>query len=252
MENPEKTAIITGGGQGIGRAIAGRFLRVGMKVVIAETDREAGEETAAELAGKGEVYFIPCDVSDEEAVRSMVEKTLERFGGIDILVNNAAISNNKPIEELSFAEWNRVVAVNLSGAFLCSKYCARHLKSRRGAIVNMASTRAFMSEAHTEAYSASKGGIFALTHALSISLGPAVRVNCISPGWIETRDWQKKSRRAEVSHRPEDRDQHPAGRVGKPEDIAGLAYFLVSKESGFITGANFFADGGMTRKMIYV
>jgi NAD(P)-dependent dehydrogenase (short-subunit alcohol dehydrogenase family) len=131
------------------------------------------------------------------------------------------------------------------------KYCAPYLKKNKGSIVNIASTRALQSEANTEAYSASKGGIVALTHALSVSLGPEVRVNCVSPGWIETRDWKKQSKREEVRHTRTDELQHPAGRVGRPDDIASLVDYLCSGEAGFITGANFVVDGGMTRKMIY-
>jgi hypothetical protein len=116
----------------------------------------------------------------------------------------------------------------------------------------MASTRAIQSEPNTEAYSASKGGIAAFTHALAVSLGPEIRVNCISPGWIETGTWQKQSRRAEPELTPDDHAQHPAGRVGDPRDVAALAAYLASSQAGFVTGQNFIADGGMTRKMIYV
>jgi hypothetical protein len=142
--------------------------------------------------------------------------------------------------------------VNLTAAFLFSKHSAALLRKSRGAIVNIASTRALMSEPNTEAYSASKGGIAALTHALALSLGPEVRVNCVSPGWIDVREWRKRSRREKAKLSAADHLQHPAGRVGGPEDIASLVSFLVSPEAGFITGANIVADGGMTRKMIYV
>lgn len=251
--NPENSvAIVTGGGQGIGKAVALRLLKDGMKVVIAEIDAEAGEETARELKELGDVRFIQCDVASETSVKNMIQKSVEYFGGIRALVNNAAVAANKPLEELSFEEWSRVIGVNLSGAFLCSKYAAPHLRESGGLVINLASTRAFMSEANTEAYSASKGGIFALTHALAVSLGPQIRVNCISPGWIETSEWQKTSRREKAQLRPEDHGQHPADRVGRPEDIASAVAFLISEENSFITGANFIIDGGMTRKMIYV
>jgi NAD(P)-dependent dehydrogenase (short-subunit alcohol dehydrogenase family) len=135
---------------------------------------------------------------------------------------------------------------------LCSKYAYPYLKKEKGVIINIASTRAFMSEPNTEAYSASKGGIYALTHALAISLGPDIRVNCISPGWIEVSEWKKKSLRKPAELTELDHKQHPAGRVGRPEDIASLVLYLISDEAGFITGANFIVDGGMTRKMIYL
>jgi NAD(P)-dependent dehydrogenase (short-subunit alcohol dehydrogenase family) len=134
-----------------------------------------------------------------------------------------------------------LIGVNLSGAFLAAKYCAPHLRRARGAIVNIASTRALQSEPDTEAYAASKGGLVALTHALAISLGPEVRVNCVSPGWI-----------AKGKLRRKDHAQHPVGRAGRPEDVAALVDFLLSDESGFVTGQNFVIDGGMTRKMIYL
>jgi len=248
----DKVAIITGGAQGIGKALAKTFLEKGCRAVIADNDHEAGEETMGEYASEGRIEFIPADVSSEHDVARLIEMTATRFGRIDILVNNAGVSANRPLEELSLEDWNRVIGVNLTGPFLCAKHAAPFLRATKGCIVNIASTRAFMSEPGTEAYSASKGGIAALTHALAMSLGPEVRVNCISPGWIDVKGWRRRtgSYRSELSEA--DHSQHPAGRVGKPEDIAALAVFLASDEASFITGANFIVDGGMTRKMIYV
>ena len=200
----------------------------------------------------GEIKFIKTDVSKEEEVKNMVEETVNTFGKINYLINNAGIGINKHISELTLEEWNRVLGVNLTGAFLCSKYAYPYLKKEKGVIINIASTRAFMSEPNTEAYSASKGGIYALTHALAISLGPDIRVNCISPGWIEVSEWKKKSLRKPAELTELDHKQHPAGRVGRPEDIASLVLYLISDDAGFITGANFIVDGGMTRKMIYL
>lgn len=246
-----KVAIITGGGQGIGKAIAKKFLENNISVVIAEIDESAGKETEEEYSSLGGIKFIKTDVSKEEEVRNMVEETIKIFGRINYLINNAGISINKHITELTLEEWNKVISVNLTGAFLCSKYAYSYLRKEKGVIINIASTRAFMSEPNTEAYSASKGGIYALTHALAISLGPEIRVNCISPGWIEVSEWKKKSVRKPSELTELDHKQHPVGRVGKPEDISSLVYFLISEEAGFITGANFIVDGGMTRKMIY-
>jgi NAD(P)-dependent dehydrogenase (short-subunit alcohol dehydrogenase family) len=246
MSSP--TVIITGGGQGIGRATAAHLLEHGYQVVIFEKDEEAGREAADAIQG---LDFRPCDVSSEAPVKAGIEEVVDRYGRLDALVNNAGFGITKPIDELSLDEWNRVLGANLTGAFLCAKYAAPHLRRARGAIVNLGSTRAYMSEPHTEAYAASKGGILALTHALAISLGPEVRVNAVSPGWIDVTPYQKASERNPYRFKPGDHEQHPAGRVGTPHDIARLIRFLLDPASGFITGQDFIADGGMTRKMIY-
>ena len=169
---------------------------------------------------------------------------LERFGRLDAVVSNAGIMIRKPLRRLTLEEWHRVIDTNLTAAFLLARAAEKPLRRARGAIVTIASTRALMSEPNTESYSATKGGLVALTHALAMSLGPDVRVNCVSPGWIETKNYG--------ALRGKDHTQHPAGRVGKPEDIAEIVGWLLdAKRSGFVTGANFVVDGGMTRKMIY-
>jgi NAD(P)-dependent dehydrogenase (short-subunit alcohol dehydrogenase family) len=247
-----KVAIVTGGGQGIDKAIVKRLLEDGLRVVIAEMDEEAGRETLEEYHVLGECVFMHADISDEAAVKAVVRETVVSFGRVDALINNAGIFINKPLAKVSLAEWGRVLNVNLTGTFLFAKYSAPHLAKTRGSIINIASTRAFMSEPDTEAYAASKGGVAALTHSLALSLGPNVRVNCISPGWIDVSSWKKRRSRRAAKLSGMDNKQHPAGRVGRPEDIASLAAYLISPEAGFITGANFVVDGGMTRKMIYV
>lgn len=249
-----KVAIVTGAGQGIGKGIAKYLLEAGMTVVIADIDTEAGAETAEELAVFGELMFQPTDVADEASVQQLVQTAVDRYGGIDALINNAGLADpdNGPIEQLSLADWNRRLGTNLTGVFLCCKHAVPHLRHSRGTIVNIASTRALQSEPNSEAYAASKGGLLALTHALAVSLGPAVRVNCISPGWIVVSDWQKSSRRKAPDLRPEDHAQHPAGRAGRPEDIAAMVAYLLGPQAGFLTGQNIVIDGGMTRKMLYL
>ena len=234
-----KLAIVTGAARGIGRGTAELLAARGYRVAIADTDNDTGRKTATAL---GSVFFR-CDVSSEPSVRACVRSVLRRFKRIDALVNNAGLAHpaDPPIDQLSLASWNRRIGVNLTGVFLMSKHCVAELRRRRGAIVNIASTRALQSEPNTEAYSASKGGVVALTHALAMSLGPRVRVNCVSPGWIAHQPVSRK-----------DHAQHPVGRVGRDADIAELVAFLLSEKAGFITGQNFVADGGMTRKMIYV
>lgn len=248
MSFQDKVAIVTGGGRGIGKAIAQHLLKVGVKVAIAEIDSEAGNATETELGSLGEIKFIQTDIANEESVKTVIHQTIELFGRLDILVNNAAISDpeNEPIEQLSLESWNQVLTVNLTGAFLCTKYAVPHLRKSQGTILNIASTRALMSEPNTEIYSTAKGGLVALTHALANSLGPDIRVNCVSPGWIVTSEDQQSQLT------PEDHQQHPVGRVGQPKDIAAMVVYLASEEATFITGINVVVDGGMTHKMIYV
>jgi NAD(P)-dependent dehydrogenase (short-subunit alcohol dehydrogenase family) len=249
-----KVVAITGGGQGIGRAAALHFARAGYAVSIADPATDACSEVADMIRKSGgTALFAETDVAVAADVQRWIDRTVSELGGLDVLVNNAGISRNRPFVELDPAEFDKVIAVNLRGTFLCSQAAARRMiaQKRRGSIVNIASTRAFMSEPGTEAYTASKGGIVALTHGMAISLGPhGIRVNCVSPGWIETRDWQQSARARTPAHSERDRAQHPVGRVGKPEDIAEACLFLV-EHAGFMTGQNVIIDGGMTVKMIY-
>jgi NAD(P)-dependent dehydrogenase (short-subunit alcohol dehydrogenase family) len=254
-DSSPKVVAITGGAQGIGRALAYAFAKRGYAVSIADPDKEAGFEVIREIRRfDGKAVYLAADVSREEDVERWMRVTALELGGIHTLINNAGIGRGGDPLELDVAEWDRVIGVNLRGTFLCSRAAGRLMKKQRGgSIVNIASTRALMSEPNTEAYAASKGGILALTHALAVSLGPhGVRVNAVSPGWIETRDWQYSARASEPIHSERDRLQHPVGRVGRPEDVAEACLFLASDESaGFLTGQNLVIDGGMTVKMIY-
>lgn len=249
-----KVVAITGGGQGIGRAVAYHFAEAGYGVSLADPDEEAGRETLAALLGKGaRAIYVPTDVAAGADVERWLERSAAELGGIDVLVNNAGIGKPAPFLELKAGDFDRVIAVNLRGTFLCAQGAARRMvaQGKGGAIVNIASTRAFMSEPGTEAYTASKGGIVALTHGMAISLGAhGIRVNCISPGWIETRDWKKASQARTPVHSERDRAQHPVGRVGRPEDIAEACLYLAER-AGFMTGQNVIIDGGMSVKMIY-
>lgn len=247
-----KTVIITGGAQGIGRGMVQEFISDGWNVMMADIDGEAALELLDAMDAGNQLSFCKCDVSNEAEVEKLIKDCAAAFGSVDAIINNAGIGNNKPVTELTLAEWNRVMGVNLTSIFLTAKYGAGFLRKSKGAIVNIASTRALMSEPNTEAYSATKGGVVALTHSLAVSLGSDVRVNCISPGWIEVSDFKKKRDFKEPVHSEADRLQHPVGRVGVPSDIAQLALYLVSDKAGFITGQNFTVDGGMTKKMIYV
>lgn len=245
-----KTAVITGGAQGIGKAISSYFLNKGVKVMIADIDNEAGQELIEQERNE-DLQFCRVDISKEEDVQRLVEETLQFAGRVDYLVNNAGISKFFPISDITLSDWNSIIGTNLTGAFLCSKHFSKHLRETKGRIVQIASTRATQSEPGNEAYSATKGGIIALTHAMANSLGPEILVNCISPGWIEVSNWKKRDLCSDPNLSEKDHQQHPAGRVGTPVDIAELTYFLCVEQSGFITGQNFTVDGGMTKKMIY-
>lgn len=242
-----KVVIVTGAGRGIGRCVAEMYAAEGAVVVLAERDAVTGKAVERDIHEKGgDACFVRTDVSIPGQVTAMVRKAVELYGTVDILINNAGFGIWKPPLELAVDEWDTVLDTNLRGAFLCAREAARHMKEQGGgSVINIASTRAFMSEAGSEAYAASKGGLVALTHALAASLAQyRIRVNCISPGWIETGDYN--------ALREADHTQHFSGRVGRPEDIARACLFLTGEGNDFISGENIIIDGGMTRKMIYL
>lgn len=233
----DRIGLVTGAAHGIGAAVAGRLAQDGWKLVLLDRD-EAGARTAESLGAR----FEAADVSSEADVIRAVNVLREREGRLDGLVCNAGFMIRKKLAQLTLDDWSRVIATNLTSTFLLARAAEDLLRSAKGSIVTIASTRAHMSEPDTESYSASKGGLLALSHALAISLGPDVRVNCVSPGWIATHG---------AAPSPQDDAQHPAGRVGKPQDVAALVSWLLGEDSHFVTGAEFVIDGGMTRKMIY-
>lgn len=241
-----RTVIVTGAAGGIGRHLSRAYAEAGASVALSDAPGTGGEALAAQLAGEGlSAMFIAADLTEAEAAAQIVARASAWTGRVDVLVHNAGIGIWKSPFELSLEEWDRVMNINLRGAFLCGREAAKAMKRvGGGAIVNIASTRALQSEPNSEAYAASKGGILALTHALALSLGPdGIAVNAISPGWIETGDYD--------ALRPADHDQHPVRRVGKPSDVVKACFYLTDPEGGFVTGTNLVVDGGLTRKMIY-
>jgi len=243
-----RVALVTGAARGIGLGIAAWLVSEGWQVVLSDIDRARGSKVAKALGDSA--WFVAMDVAIETDVTQCVAQVLGQFGRLDALVCNAAIADprNMTLESLDLEHWNRGMAVNLTGPMLLAKHCAPYLRAHCGSIVNLASTRARQSEPDTEAYVASKGGLLALTHALAISLGPEIRVNAVSPGWIDARD--ASARRAEPLT-DADHAQHPAGRAGTVEDVASMVAWLLSRNAGFVTGQEFVVDGGMSKKMVY-
>ncbi|MCK7545516.1 SDR family oxidoreductase [Marinobacter bryozoorum] len=253
MRQLKKVALVTGGARGIGRGIARFLLREGWRVAICDVDDGAAEEFVASHRGSDDVCFVQVDVSSEDQVEQAISKTLAWGRRLDALINNAGLADPEtgPVDQLDLSVWQRRLDVNLTGPFLMTKHSTRYLRETRGSIVNIASTRALQSEPDTEAYAATKGGLVALTHALAVSLGPEIRVNCISPGWIDVRGEQPGGGDSPEPLAERDHSQHPVGRVGRADDIAATVAFLLSENAGFVTGQNIVVDGGMTRKMIY-
>jgi len=242
MASAKPVALVTGGANGIGRAIARHLIAAGWRLGIVDLPGSGLRRSFSPRARN--VMLIEGDVREQETAARAVAALVDRFGRLDGLVSNAGIMIREPLRRLALVKWHRVIDTNLTATFLFARAAEKALRKTRGAIVTIASTRARMSEPHTESYAASKGGLVALTHALAISLGPEIRVNCVSPGWIETKNY--------ATLRRKDHAQHPAGRVGKPNDIAEIVAWLLDQEhSGFVTGADFIVDGGITRKMLY-
>ncbi len=244
-----KVAIVTGGARGIGSAIARRFLDEGAHVVIADIDETAGRRAAADAGASREIRYVACDVGDKADVARMIAATVDAFGEVDVLVNNAAILVKSDFLALDEADFDRVLRVNLKGAFLCGQEVARRMVGRveaggpPGAIVNLSSVNAVFAIADQVPYSVSKGGINQLTKVMALSLAPyGIRVNAIGPGSIAT------EMLATVMNNPEARarilSRTPLGRIGEPKEIAAIAAFLASDEASYITGQTIYADGG--------
>ncbi|MCL2236249.1 MAG: SDR family oxidoreductase [Defluviitaleaceae bacterium] len=225
MTFENKVVVITGGASGIGKTIAQEFTEKGSKVCVID------------ILPNG---YFQGDVGDQRTLEIFADKVITEHGKVDFLINNAP-PPMKGINECTFQDFSRALQIGVTAAFYLTKLFMPHF-TRNSAIVNISSTRAIMSQPQTESYTAAKGGISALTHALAASLAGQVRVNTVSPGWIDVNF---------AEHHGADAAQHPAGRVGNPLDIASMVLFLCSEKAGFITGQDFVVDGGMTRQMVY-
>ena len=239
-----RRVFITGGAHGIGQSIVESFVERGDKVAFCDIDTMRGRAVAARMGAD----FYDVDVTDAAQLETAMQRLFDTWGDVDVLVNNVGIGMFKPLTEVTVEEFDRVISTNLRSAFITARMLARHRQANGntayGRIVNLCSTRYLQSEAGTEGYSASKGGIYSLTHALAVSLAPMhITVNAIAPGWIHVRE--------DEVLRPEDHTFHPSGRVGSPQDIARMCQFLCEPCNDFINGQTLTVDGGTTVKMIY-
>jgi NAD(P)-dependent dehydrogenase (short-subunit alcohol dehydrogenase family) len=250
MNLKERVAVITGSGSGIGRASAFEFARAGARVVVVDINAGAAHETAAGIASEGgAAVSVEADVSNPESVRNLVAETIRQFGAVHVLMNNAAIQVNKTVEDTEVEEWNREMAVNVGGIFLCCKYFFPHLRKTRGNIINMSSVNGFFTEPMCAGYCATKAAIIGLTKAMAIDHGKeGIRVNCICPGYIDAglAEGYFEAQPNPLAARAAAGKLHALWRIGRPEEVGRAAVFLASDEASFITGAALTVDGGFS------
>jgi NAD(P)-dependent dehydrogenase (short-subunit alcohol dehydrogenase family) len=248
MKLSNKVVVITGSGSGIGRACALEFVKEGASIVIADINIDAAIETAELIkAAGGKAMPVQTDVSKPASVEGLLEQTLNVYPFVHALVNNAAVQINKTAEDTSFEEWNRQLAVNLGGVFLCSKYFLPHLRKTKGSILNMSSVNGFFVEPNCAGYCATKAAIVGLTKAMAIDHGrEGIRVNCICPGYIDAglAEGYFQSQADPAKARADAGRLHALGRIGKPGEVGKAAVFLSSDDASFVTGATLVVDGG--------
>ncbi|HPU62623.1 MAG TPA: SDR family oxidoreductase [Mobilitalea sp.] len=235
----KRVCIVTGGANGIGLRITERFIEEGDFVAVIDVDKKAGNILTGRFPAES-LMFYHGDITDPKVIENFVSELLKLHPAVDIIINNACVGKGG-LNTCSYDDFNYVLRLGVSAPFYLTKLLMPHLNPN-ASIVNIASTRAFMSQPDTESYTAAKGGIISLTHGMSITLAGRARVNSISPGWIDT---------GHLPYSDVDHVQHPAGRIGVPDDIADMVLYLCSEKAGFITGQNFTVDGGMTKQMIY-
>ncbi|MGO8733513.1 MAG: SDR family NAD(P)-dependent oxidoreductase [Terriglobia bacterium] len=245
-----KVALITGAGKGIGKGCAEVLSRHGARIAVVDIDTAAGPQTAKGIeANGGHAVFLPADVSKAADVQNMVAQLIGLFGRLDILINNAGYHISKSVEDTSEEEWDYILNTNLRSVFLCSKYAIPYLRKTRGAIVNMASMVGLVGQRNAGAYSATKGGIIAMTKGMALDFAKdGIRVNCICPGWVETplvEDWFSQQADPQAA-KTYIFARHPLGRIATPEEVGDAAVFLCSEASSFVTGVTLPLDGGVT------
>lgn len=245
----DKVAVVTGGALGIGKSVTQEFAKAGAKVAFIDMNRTAGEDTKNSIIENGgEALFFFGNIAKEQTLKDFANKVIEHYGHIDYLINNAMISNKGILSGCGYEDFNEVLHVGITAPYMLTKLFLPYF-NKYAAIVNISSTRAFQSQSDTESYTAAKGGITALTHALAVSLAGRVRVNSIAPGWIDT--GSTYDRDYIPVHSNSDKKQHPSGRVGHPMDIVRAIFFLCDEKNSFINGQNISVDGGMSKLMIY-
>lgn len=243
-------SVITGSAKGIGKGCALVFAREGSKVAIVDIDVRAGEETVREIADSGgEARLFRADISDSAQVQSMISEVVEAFGRIDVMFNNAGYHISKSVEATSEEEWDYIINTNLKSVFLCSKYALPHLRKTKGCIINMSSMVGLIGQSNAGAYSASKGGIVAMTKGMALDFAQdGIRVNCICPGWVTTplvEDWFSQQQDPGKA-REHIYGAHPLGRIASIEEVGRAALFLASSDASFVTGVALPVDGAVS------
>jgi NAD(P)-dependent dehydrogenase (short-subunit alcohol dehydrogenase family) len=252
-EQTGKVVVVSGGAYGIGRGIVRHFAARGFAVVIADINGDRGQALEKEIAAQGgEAFFVRTDVRDETSIQKMVATTIDRCGRIDVLCNNAGIERYKVTEDYTLEDWDAIVHTNLRGPFLCSKYALPHLRKTQGSVVNIASVQGIACEPGISIYAATKGGVLAFTRGMALDCAKdGVRVNAICPGAINTGMMEAAVAGQADPQAALDAVARliPLGRIGEPQDIAPLVYFLASADASYITGATFVVDGGLLAKL---